>query len=180
MPDPVPKNPQPVGQTWLRHEIAPSTLPLGSESFIVAGARRTEVQGSSALEYYPRQYATDNTIIGHLRFALRHEPLDIGVLAATMKAIDPTVLEDWLRREPTGGFSRRAWFFFELFTGRTLDIPDARTGNYVGALDNRQRYADELGMGASSRLSRIRLGRLGSGGASGTRKKPPCPLRTEK
>jgi hypothetical protein len=129
------KDAQPIGQAWLRRELALRVPPAGSESFVVAGARRTEIRGSNAVEFYPRQYAPESSIIGHLRFALRHEPIDAGVLAATMKAIDPSVLEAWSRGEPTGAFSRRAWFFFEVFTGRELDIPDARTGNYVPALD---------------------------------------------
>ncbi len=135
MSDAIAKDPRPIGQTWLRRELNLPVPPAGSESYVVAGARRTEIHGANAIEFYPRQYATDSTIVAQLRFALRHEPLDLGVIAATMKTIDAATLEDWLRREPTGGFSRRAWFFFELFTGRTLDLPDARIGNYVEALD---------------------------------------------
>jgi Fic family protein len=47
----------------------------------------------------------------------------------------PAELESWVRAEPTGAYSRRAWFFYEHFTGKTLDLEDARTGNYVEALD---------------------------------------------
>ena len=105
------------------------------ESYVVAGARRTEVHGSRIVELYPRQYATDGTAMSHLRFALRHETVDLGVLVAALKAIGPAVLEAWVRAEPTGAYSRRAWFLYETFTGRTLDLDDVRTGNYVEALD---------------------------------------------
>lgn len=105
------------------------------ESYVVAGARRTEVHGSRIVELYPRQYASDGTAVSHLRFALRHEPVDLGVLVAALKAISPAALETWVRAEPTGAYSRRAWFFYETFTGRTLDLDDVRTGNYVEALD---------------------------------------------
>ena len=91
--------------------------------------------GSRIVERYPRQYAADGSIAAHLRFALRHEPVDLGVLAATLEAIEAAELEAWVRREPTGAFSRRAWFFYETFTGRTLDLEDTRSGNYVPALD---------------------------------------------
>jgi len=100
MPDPAAKDPQPIGQSWLRRELCLPVPPAGSESFVLAGARRTEIRGSNAVEFYPRQYATDNTIVGHLRFALRHEPLDLGIVAGTMKAVDPAILQQWLRREP--------------------------------------------------------------------------------
>ena len=98
-------------------------------------ARRTEVHGARIVEQYPRQYATEQSIVAHLRFALRHEPIDLGVLVATFRAIEAADLEAWVRAKPTGAFSRRACFFYETFTGRMLDLDDARTGNYVPALD---------------------------------------------
>lgn len=127
--------PAAVGQEWLRREFGLAVPPPAVESYIVQGARRTTVQGSRTLEFYPRQYDTDGSVVSHLRFALRHEPVDLGVLVAVLKAMVPAELESWVRAEPTGAYSRRAWFFYETFTGRTLDLQDTRTGNYVEALD---------------------------------------------
>jgi len=136
MPDPTPQEPRsPIGQAWLRRELGLTVPAPAVESYVVAGARRTEVHGSRIVELYPRQYASDGTAVSHLRFALRHEPVDLGVLVAALKAIGPAALETWVRAEPTGAYSRRAWFFYETFTGRTLDLDDVRTGNYVEALD---------------------------------------------
>jgi len=36
---------------------------------------------------------------------------------------------------PYGMKGRRAWFFYELLTGRSLDMPDATGGNAIDALD---------------------------------------------
>lgn len=105
------------------------------ESYLIQGARRTEHQGRRLLEFYPRTYATAEAVIPHLRFAFRHEPIDLGVMVAALKAINAAEIEAWVRAEPTGAFSRRAWFFYETFTGRTLGLEDARAGNYVEALD---------------------------------------------
>jgi Fic family protein len=124
-----------VGQEWLRREFGLAVPPPAVESYIIQGARRTAVQDSRTLEFYPRQYDTDGTVASHLRFALRHEPIDLGVLVAVLKAMAPAELESWVRAEPTGAYSRRAWFFYETFTGRTLDLQDTRAGNYVEALD---------------------------------------------
>ena len=125
----------PIGQAWLRRELALAVPPPATESYLVAGARRTEVHGSRTIELYPGQYTTDGTVVSHVRFALRHEPVDLGVLIAALKAIGPAELEAWVAAEPTGAYSRRAWFFYEAFTGRTLALDDVRTGNYVLALD---------------------------------------------
>ena len=109
--------------------------PPAIESYLVAGARRTETHGLRTRESYPMRYAPEGSVTSHLRFALRHEAFDLGVLVAALKAIDPGEIEAWVRAQPTGAFSRRAWFLYETFTGRTLDLADASVGNYVGALD---------------------------------------------
>ncbi|WP_211345487.1 Fic family protein [Allostella humosa] len=109
--------------------------PPASEARLFAGARRTETDGDRTIELYPPGYAVESEVVAHLRFALRHEPTDIGIMVAAMKAIDPAVIEGWVLSEPSGAFSRRAWFFYETFVGRMLDLPDAAGGNYVGALD---------------------------------------------
>lgn len=107
-------------------------------SFLVAGARRTEVHDNRTYEFYPQQYAVEPTPIENVRFALRHEPFDLGVMIAAMRAIGPTGFEQWGRREPTGSHSRRAWFFYERLLGEKLDLPDVKRGNYVHALNPRQ------------------------------------------
>ena len=136
MANPVAKEKwRPIGQAWLRSELNLAVPPPAVESYVGAGARRTEVHGSRIVERYPRQYATDASITANLRFVLRHEPVDLGVLVATLETIEAAELEAWVRAEPTGAFSRRAWFFYEAFTGRTLDLEDTRAGNYVMALD---------------------------------------------
>ena len=129
---------KPVGQTWLIQELGLAVPPPAVESFLVAGARRTETHGARTRESYPMRYAPEESVTSHLRFALRHEAFDLGVLVAALKAIGPGEIETWVRAQPTGAFSRRAWFFYETFTGRTLDLADVSVGNYVGALDPRR------------------------------------------
>jgi hypothetical protein len=82
---------------------------------------------------YPASYAP-NGIWGHLRFAMRYEPIDLGVLAAFFKMIDRGQMEIWVRGESTGIFARRAWYLYELLTGQTLDIPDVPPTGYTPLL----------------------------------------------
>ena len=123
--------------------MALAVPPPATESYAVAGARRTEVHGPRTIELYPRSYALAGSAVHHIRFALRHEPVDLGVMVAALKVIEPAELEAWVRAEPTGAFSRRTWFFYETFTGRTLDVDDVRTGNYVAALDPNKHIVTE-------------------------------------
>ena len=160
----------PIGHAWLRRELNLAVPPPAVESYVVAGARRTEVHGARIVEQYPRQYATEKSIVAHLRFALRHEPIDLGVLVATFKAIEAADLEAWVRAEPTGAFSRRAWFFYETFTGRMLDLDDARTGNYVSALDPGKHI---VGQPRRSRRHRVADNLLGGAGLCPTVRRTP-------
>ena len=137
-----------LGHAWLHAELGLRVPPAATESLLVAGARRTETDGGRTFESYPRPYATDGSVVSHLRFALRHEPLDLGVLTAAFREIGPETLEDWVRAEPSGAFSRRAWFLYETLLGRTLDVENARLGNYVDALDPGKHFV------AASRRSR--------------------------
>lgn len=129
----------PLGQAWLRRELQlPVPRPFVESHRVASGTRRREVDGPRTLELYPHRYAVGRSVVSHLRFALRHEALDLGVLAGAFAAMDASELESWVRKEPTGTFSRRAWFLYETLTGRTLDLEDARRGNYVEALDSRR------------------------------------------
>lgn len=136
MVDPV-SNPSriPIGQAWLIRNLELAVPPPAVESYAVKGARRTRPDGSRIVELYPIRYAPDETVTDHLRFALRHEAFDLGVLVAALRRTEPRVIEQWVRGQPTGSFSRRTWFLYETFTGRTLDLEDARMGNYVPLLD---------------------------------------------
>jgi Fic family protein len=126
----------PIGQAWLRREFRLATPPPAVEHYFVASARRTVHDGSRTIELHPRRsVAVDATPVSHLRFALRREAIDLGVLVAALRAIGPGALEGWMRKEPTSGVGRRAWFFYETFVGRTLDVDDVRDGNYLPALD---------------------------------------------
>lgn len=110
--------------------------------------RRTIEDITSRLEYFPPRYFPEDTAVGHLKFALRYETLDMGVLFALFRAIDVNELTEWIRNEPTGSLARRAWFLYEGLTGRELDVPDAGVVTYVDALD------EELHVVAAGKKSR--------------------------
>ena len=142
------------------HAAAGSSLPLpGVRSYIGVGARRTHQETTFTEEYYPSRYATDGTLIGNVRFALRYEPVDLGILHAALLAIGPDALTAWVRTEPSGAYSRRAWFFYEMLTGHTLDLPPAKAGKYVDVLDPLFHF---VGSPLHSSRHRLRNNLLGS------------------
>jgi len=113
------------------------------QSFIVAGARRAVHEGPYRIEYFRPSYEPDATPVGHLAFALKHEPLDLRLLAAAFKALGPQGVRNWMLAEPTGALARRAWFFYESLTGVHLDLPPASRGRYVEALDPERHFTGD-------------------------------------
>ena len=92
------------------------------QSRLVASTRRSRETEGRQEEHCPTEYRTDGSLLGHLRFALRRGDPQVQRLAA-LTAIGEEALTAWVRDEPTGTHSRRAWFLYETLTGRTLDIP---------------------------------------------------------
>lgn len=124
-----------IGHLWLRHHFGLRVPRPYVESHVTPGTRRTEVQGPRTVEYYGRSYLPEpDSLRAHLRFALRHEPTDLRVLIGAFRAMGAEPIRSWVLDEPTGAFSRRAWFLYEHFIGM-IDLPDARFGGYVEALD---------------------------------------------
>jgi hypothetical protein len=140
-------------------------------SELTAGARKTRVTDAEVLEQYPTSYKPDEGVIPQLRFALRYEPLDLGVYKAAFRQIDKAEIERWVQSEPNGIFARRAWYLYESLMGATLDVADLSSGRYIDLLDQDLHIA---GTPLRVRRQRVFDNLLGN--------KDYCPLirRTEK
>jgi hypothetical protein len=160
--------PQPVGQLALYESLTLAVPPLPVRSYIASAARQTGMKEGVVEQLFPRHYAPDDTPRQHLRFALKYEPLDFGVLYAVFKTLGPGFVADWVRDEPTGQYSRRAWFLYEALTGETLALPPVKMGNYVAVLDERYQYTLP---GIELPRYRVRDNRIAGGGISITLRK---------
>jgi len=88
------------------------------------------------------QYRPDDTLAGHLTFALKHENLNLGLLLVLFQGCSAGELEAWISENPQGIQSRRAWFFYEWLTGRRLNLADAPAkARYIDALDTKAYYS---------------------------------------
>jgi Fic family protein len=125
---------QPIGLHWLIEELGLDVVPPAVRSEVVRGARKTRIADGLVLEQYPLSYAPKN-LFGHLRFAMRYEPIDLNVLSALFGKIDRKELEAWIKSEPVGRYPRRAWYLYELLTGILLDVPEVPPTDNVPLLD---------------------------------------------
>ena len=121
-------------------------------SIITGGTRKTRITDAEVLEQYPKPYQPAEGLIGQLRFALRYEPVDLGVYKAAFARIGKIDIERWVQSEPNGIFARRAWYLHELLTGGALDVPDLTSGPYVDLLDTHLHIA-----GPATRIRRQRV-----------------------
>ena len=102
--------------------------------------------------FTPRHKPQD-TLYGHLIFALKYEGVDLAVLNALFQKIEAREIQEIIRTEPTGSYSRRVWFLWEWLCDKKLDIEDAKTGNFVPLIDSRIQYE---GKSYPSKRHRIR------------------------
>ena len=122
------------GYEWLKQTYQ---LDIDSPNPIskVGGAKRSDSR------IFRPEYQPEDTLTGHLLFALKHENLSLGILKALFNACDIKALEQWISESPQGVQTRRAWFFYEWLTGKTLSLSDAdRKFKYVDALNEKDYY----------------------------------------
>lgn len=119
-----------------RFELA---VPIGPRLAATA-ARHHPVSDASWQLLTPRHRPAD-TIEGHLVFALKWEGVDLSVLAALFRVLDPAVVTELVRATPTGAFARRIWFLYEWLTARTLDVGDPGKIRSVPVVNPEQQVA---------------------------------------
>ncbi|MFT7638226.1 MAG: hypothetical protein ACI9Y8_002017, partial [Candidatus Omnitrophota bacterium] len=102
--------------------------------------------------FTPR-HAPEDTLYGHLVFALKYEGVDMAVFSALFSCIEKHDVEDLIKKEPNGSYARRIWFLYEYLLETELDIPALAQGNFVDLIDNKIQYA---GPSRSSKRHRIR------------------------
>ena len=145
--------------------------PLRNPACIADKHVRGNKRADGPWEVFDKRYLPEDTLEGHLSFALRHEHMDLLILRRAFDAVLQEEIEAIVRATPTGAFSRRLWFFYETLTGRTLNLEDAPTVTAVPALDPKLHFT---GKERLSLRHRVRDNLLGTGAL--------CPIirRTEK
>ncbi len=138
-----------VGYSALKEMYDLPDVPHHVSSWIVAGARKT----ADYKEYYPPVYAPENTLAGHLEFALKYEGVNLGLLAELFMVVSTDELTSYVQSKPNGINTRRTWFFYEFLTGKQLNTQAlVSTVGYVDALDP-NRYVTRTG----TRMKRYRV-----------------------
>jgi len=136
----------------------------------VIGTKHKKYDKGGWRVFTPR-HKPEDTLYGHLIFALKYEGIDLTVLNALFQTIEAKEIQEIICSEPTGSYSRRLWFLWEWLREERLDIEDAATGNFIPLINSKLQYE---GKPYLSRRHRVR------NNLPGTRNFCPLIRKTEK
>lgn len=111
----------------------PNTLALVTEKHKRYNTAQWQV---FTIRHRPNDY-----LKSHLVFALKYEPIDLYILKKFFELTGEGIILKMLEEEPTGQYTRRAWFLYEWLTGKVLDVPNLKKGTYVEVVDSSLQFA---------------------------------------
>ena len=135
---------------------APVRLPCCVSEQHIRGSHREE----GAWTVFDKRYWPGDTFADHLTFALRHEDIDLLILKRVFETVPQAEVEAIVQAARTGALARRAWYLYEILTGRTLDVDDAPGAAAVDLLDPEGYFT---GKPRLSKRHRVRDNLLGTG-----------------
>lgn len=119
----------PIGYAHLIDALKLNVLPLARPAFASSSVNRRIDSETRIL--FPGGVTLENSLVGHLEFALRHEGVNLEVIDAVFEHLAPDNLIARLRATPTGEHIRRACFLWEWLTGKELNAGVTAKGGYV-------------------------------------------------
>jgi len=131
----TPEN-KPIGYQWLKKCFGVVVMPHWKECYVLErGAQRSVEKDGRTTEFLPAARDPGEEVFAHLEFALRREGLHLELLRKALPRIPAEEMAAHVTSRPTGRYARVLWWLYETFTGRMLELPDLRMGNYVDLLD---------------------------------------------
>ena len=104
-------------------------LPLPKQLAIVTDKHQR--YNTPQWQVFTKRHKPKDDLPGHIIFALKYEGIDLLILREIFQYIGNKAIEEIIRKEPTGQYSRRIWFLYEWLLEAKLDIPDLKSGTYV-------------------------------------------------
>lgn len=122
-----------AGYAWLQESLRLSSFPLRRPARVQPVTRIEQIGETLAV---PANVApAPDDLLGHLLFALKHEGINLAILAQALPQIPAAAMEAEFERAPNGIYIRKACFLREAFTGEELSQPSPVRGAFVPLFD---------------------------------------------
>jgi hypothetical protein len=118
-----------IGYEHLIRRFSLDVRPLQTPASISASVNRRVDAPNQVL--FPKGVAIEDSPVGHLEFALRHEGVNLEVVDAAFEHISADELVRTLESAPNRATIRRACFLWEWLTGETLSFTATLNASYV-------------------------------------------------
>ena len=118
-----------IGYAQLINRLSLTVRPLAKPAEISGSVNRRVDSADRVL--FPRGVAIEDTLVGHLEFALRHEGVNLEVIDALFEHLPPQDLLARLDAAPNGAHIRRACHLWEWLTEREPPAAILPTGAHV-------------------------------------------------
>ncbi|MCL7421779.1 MAG: Fic family protein [Methylobacter sp.] len=148
-----------LGYAWLKECFNLEFIQVEPECFSekIASIKQENAQR----HLYPESYRPKDTTVDHFTFAMKYEALNLQCLAAVFQQLGvDEEIEHALALNPGGKYTRLMGFYYELLTGKALNVKKLNTGNYVDAVDQEGYY---ISPSIKERKFRINNNLTGSG-----------------
>jgi hypothetical protein len=87
------------------------------------------------------RHAPQDSLGGHLEFALKWEGVNLSVLAPLFRLVSAEEVAEIVQEKPKGSYARRTWFLYEWLTGEELEVPNPGKVKAVPVIDPRHQFA---------------------------------------
>ncbi len=121
--------------------------------------------------FYTPRHAPEDSLCGHLVFAIKYEGIDLYILKTLFNVIAPSEIEVQIRKKPGSTYLKRIWFLYEFLQESLLNLADAKHGEFSDLVNADLQYP------GSARLSKRHRVR---NNLPGTRDFCPLIRRTKK
>ncbi|MHB8848448.1 MAG: Fic family protein [Burkholderiales bacterium] len=118
-----------IGYAQLIERLGLAVKPLLRSASVSRSVNRKIIEGTKLI--FPSGVAIDDTLVGHIEFALRHEGVNLEVIDAAFEHIAAEDLVKRFEAAPNAEYIRRACFLWEWLANKPLSTLAQPTGRYV-------------------------------------------------
>lgn len=125
-----------AGYACLQDTLRLSAFPLRQTASVQPVTRLERIGETLAVP--PGIAPASDDLLGHVLFALKHEGINLTILAQALPQIPVQALEAELQKAPNGIYIRKACFLYEAFTGKALAQHSPVKGGFIPLFDPKQ------------------------------------------